>query len=99
MSKKIKDLAVRVSTYKDKNGQDKGKYQNVGCILQMDDGKKTMLLNRWFNPAGIPFAPGRENSDVVLISMFDIKKDGESGDEATPAAPCGGKDLDDDIPF
>ena len=97
MSKKIKDLAVRVSTYKDRNGQEKGKYQNVGCILQMDDGKKTMLLNRWFNPAGVPFAPGRENSDVVLVSMFDIKKDGES--EAAAPVKSSGKDPDDDIPF
>ena len=40
----------------------------------LDDGGSVILLNRSFNPAGVPFKDG---SDVVMISMFDPKdKDG-----------------------
>lgn len=97
--KKIKDLAVKIGSYTDRStGKEKGRYQNIGSVLQNEDGSKMMLLNRWFNPAGVPFAPGRENSDVVLVSMFDIKKDGEGGGKEGYVAPAN-NDPDDSIPF
>ena len=96
MPKKIKDLAVKTGSYTDRNGQEKGRYENVGSILQMDDGSKMLLLRRSFNPAGVPF---KEGSDQIIISMFDPKErdGGNSGPKSTPATAA--VDFADDIPF
>lgn len=100
MPKKIKDLAVKTGSYTDRQGVEKGRWQNVGSVLQLDDGGKVILLNRHFNPAGVPFKDG---SDVVMISMFDPKdKDGNpiAADGAKKKAPVATSDgPDDDIPF
>jgi hypothetical protein len=52
MAKKY-DLVVKVGSYVDRSGEEKNRYQNVGVVL---DGKygPYILLNRWFNPAGVP---------------------------------------------
>lgn len=99
MPQKIKDLAVKTGSYTDRSGQTKGRYENVGSILQMDDGSKMMLLKRSFNPAGCPF---KEGSDQIIISMFDPKdRDGGAhGHQAAPtAAASPDVDFDSDIPF
>mgnify|MGYP000894787971 CR=1 FL=1 len=101
MPRKIKDLAVKTGSYTDRNGETKNRYENVGSILQMDDGSKMMLLKRSFNPAGVPF---REGSDQIVISLFDPKeKDGSGGfvpANPAPAAPASpAVDFDSDIPF
>jgi len=70
MQKKY-DLAVRVGSYVDSQGNDKSKWQNVGVIMEKDDGGQFILLNRTFNPAGVPNPDGKES---VLISMFEPKQ-------------------------
>ncbi len=99
MPKKIKDLAVKTGSYTDRNGETKGRYENVGSILQMDDGSKMMLLKRSFNPAGVPFKDG---SDQIIISMFD-PKDKDGGSSAPQSAPATAArpavDYDESIPF
>ena len=59
--KKVKDLAVKVA---EKN------WINIGCIMEKDDGGKFMIMNRTFNPAGVP---NPENRDTLIVSMFDVK--------------------------
>ena len=68
--KKLYDLAVKVGSYTDSNGEDKGRYINAGSIMEKDDGGKFILLNRTFNPAGVP---NPDNKDSVIISMFSPK--------------------------
>lgn len=70
-AQKIKDLAVKVGSYTDGQGQEKGRYQNVGSLMRSDDGNEFIVLNRWFNPAGVP---NPENRDSVLISCFEPKQ-------------------------
>ena len=64
--KKVKDLAVKVA---DKN------WVNIGCIMEKDDGGKFMIMNRTFNPAGVP---NPENRDTLIVSMFDVRPKDES---------------------
>ena len=66
MTKKVKDLAVRVG---EKN------WVNIGCIMEKDDGGKFRIMNRTFNPAGVP---NPENRDTLIVSMFDVKPKDES---------------------
>lgn len=72
--KKVKDLAVRVG---EKN------WVNIGCIMEKDDGGKFMIMNRTFNPAGVP---NPENRDTLIVSMFDVKpKDESAADKVSDA--------------
>lgn len=89
--KKIKDLAVKVGTY-EKDGQTKNRYMNIGAILEKDDGGKFMLLDRTFNPAGVPNQDGK---NTIIVSMFDV--DGAKKQDSSPQKTS--QTMDDDIPF
>ncbi len=64
--KKRFTLSVRVGEYQ-KDGQTKGRYQNVGAIMESDNGQ-FILLDKTFNPAGI-----QDGKNSVLIHMFEPK--------------------------
>ena len=67
---KLYDLCVATRTYKS-NGQDKTNWENVGALLQTDDGKKFIMLKAHFNPAAIQ---RKEGSESIVISMFKPKQ-------------------------
>ena len=64
-TKKVADLAVKLGTY-EKDGQTKGRYQNIGAVMDGDNGQY-ILLDRHFNPAGVP---NPDNKNSVLVSVF-----------------------------
>src|SRR4030066_1563551 len=74
-AKKIYDLAVATRRYTDRDGKEKSSYENVGSVLEMDDGGRMILLKGSFSPAGVPFKDG---SDQVIISMFVPKEKEQS---------------------
>ena len=78
--KKIKDLTVKVGTYQ-KDGQEKNRYLNIGSMMEDDNGGTFILMNRTFNPAGVP---NPENRESVLVSMFDVKSRGNSPGDDVP---------------
>ena len=78
-AKKIKDLCVVTRKYTDREGKEKSNYLNIGAIIQKDDGGKFMILNRHFNPAGIP---NPENKDTLIVSMFDVKDKNDNGQQS-----------------
>ena len=88
--KKLYDLAVKTGSYTNKAGEEKGNWENVGTIMQKDDGNKMILLKRTFNPAGVP---NPDNRDSVILSMFapkakedvrtDVQTDNPFGDDST----------------
>lgn len=84
--KKLYDLAVKTGTH-EKDGETKNRYENVGSIMEKDDGGRFILLNRTFNPAGVPNPDNRSN---VILSMFK----NEPKKESTPPPVS-----DDDVPF
>jgi len=77
-ARKTHNLAVKVGSYQ-KDGQEKGRYVNVGALMQGDDGGQFILMERTFNPAGCPNPGGQES---VLISAFPV--DNQSGQQAQP---------------
>jgi hypothetical protein len=71
MSAKVRhELCAIVGTYRDAQGNEKKKWQKVGIEMETDQGGRFILLDRWFNPAGIPDPEGRGN---VMLSLFDPK--------------------------
>jgi len=108
-AQKIKDLAVKVSEYTDKTGAKKGRWQNVGAVMQGDDGSKFIMLAKWFNPAGVQDLSGK-GGESLLLSMFDPKDDNKQDQPRStgqePARTTGQEKqkslddgADDDIPF
>ena len=100
-AKKIRDLAVKTGSYTDRDGNTKGRYKNVGSLMESDDGSKFILLDTTFNPAGVP---NPDNRDNVLISIFEMKdNDGGQRQQSAPVrqapAPQQPNIADDDIPF
>lgn len=100
-SRKIKDVAVKVGEYDDRQtGQKKNRYENVGSVFKSDDGSTFMLMKRTFNPAGVP-ADGR---DQILLSFFDLRdqnggQSGGSGGGQSQGGGAGAGQMDDEIPF
>lgn len=104
-TKVLKELAVAVGSYEDRSsGQTKNRYQNVGVLMEStnDRGEANtfLMLDRSFNPAGVPFKPG---SDKILISMFDPRpRDGQqqsSGRSEEPRSEQRDDLNDSEIPF
>jgi hypothetical protein len=91
MTKKIQDLCVVVSSYTDQSGAKKNRYENVGHVLQIDDGSM-ILLKRTFNPAGVPNPDGR---DTVILSRFDVEDSSSAPAPAIQQQP----QFTDDNPF
>ena len=69
---KIGNLKCKVGTY-EKDGQTKGKYVDVGVLMQGQDGGMFVLLNTTFNPAGVP---NPDNKESVLVSVFEDNQQG-----------------------
>lgn len=108
---KIYDLAVKTGSYTDRqSGETKNRYENIGAVMQSDDGSKFMMLKRTFSPAGVPHKDG---SDAILVSLF-APKDRDGAPRAAPTVGGAGQqrrphtpppqdsfrdDPIDDIPF
>ena len=96
MGKKF-DLVVKVGEYTDGQGQTKGRFKNVGVMMDGDKGPY-ILLDRTFNPAGVGGNEGRES---IIVSLYE-PKDG-AGQQQAPAAKSGGykfRDIEgDSVPF
>lgn len=78
MAKKTHDLVVKVGSYT-KDGETKGRYKNVGLMMENDEGKQFLMIDPTFNFAGLQRQDGK---DMVIVSMFEPKeKQAASGSE------------------
>jgi hypothetical protein len=87
----LKDLVAVVGTYKDRDGNDKKQYRNIGKLLRNENGD-FLVMDRTFSPAGMPGSDSQ-----VFLSLFDPKpRDGQRNNQSPQ--PQGG-DIDDEVPF
>lgn len=90
------DVVAKSGEYIGKDGTTKSRWLNVGSIMENDNGMY-MIMNRTFNPAGLP---NPENKESCFLSLFPAK---ESQNRAPQAEPQGGgltaDDLNDEVPF
>ena len=88
MAKKY-DVVAKIGEYQSQ-GETKNRYLNVGAIMSGEHGPY-LLLNKTFNPAGVP---GDPNKDSILLSLFEPR------DRQDNPAPAASKMVDDGrIPF
>lgn len=111
MAKKMRELVVKVGEYQDRNtGETKARWKNVGALMKNDeDDSLFIMLDKTFNPAGVPDDNGRAS---LLISCFKVKDDNRgSGQQGGPdqgggsgggyqnPPDGGGHGMADEIPF
>ena len=65
---KVYDAVVKTGEYQDSQGQTKSRYENVGSVMQGDNGQ-FLILKRTFNPAGVS---NPENKDSVIVSFYEV---------------------------
>lgn len=100
MAQKLYDLAVKTGEYV-KNGETKNRYENIGAVMQNDNGK-FIMLKRTFNPAGV-----NSDRDNILVSMFEPRQNNQQsqgqqdGYQSPGGYGAGGSAMDDsgEIPF
>ena len=112
MNRKKYDIVAKTGSYQNAQGETKNRYQNVGAVIQGDNGPYLMLA-KWFNPAGVPDDRGGES---VLLSLFEPRDPNQQGQAAQSAAApaqaqrsapaakpaaqgAAGSNFDDEIPF
>ena len=109
MAHKTHDIVAKVGEYTDRQGNTKARYENVGALMQGDNGP-FIMMKRTFNLAGLP-QDGRDNA---LLSCFEPRDDQQGNNNGTrqqsarqasydaqrpSGAPAGGADFTDEIPF
>jgi len=87
-TKKKYDICATVGTY-EKDGRTANKYQNVGVVLQGDDGNEFILLDRTFNPAGVDSKHGESK---ILLSLF-APRDSLQSVQPAPRQANGSQDI------
>lgn len=66
-STKLYDIVVKTSEYPDGQGGMKGRFENIGSMMQGDNGQ-FLILKRTFNIAGVPNPDGK---DSIIASLFE----------------------------
>lgn len=67
MANRKYDMVVKIGEYQ-KDGQTKGRYRNIGSILEGEDGKMFVLIDPHFN-----FAAIKRERDMVLVGLYEPK--------------------------
>lgn len=104
MSKKY-DLVVKTGEYTDRDGNTKARFKNVGIVMEGQNGPY-ILLDRTFNPAGVP---GQDNRESIIVSMYEPRDEGgqrqpsqaqqKHSQQKADGYQTAKDDLGDDIPF
>jgi hypothetical protein len=97
MVKRLNDLVVKVGEYTNKNGEKKADYRNIGAELQGDDGSTYLLIDRWFNPAGVPNLNGKADSSIAVWKFPPREKMANPNAPGAVASPASAPN--DDNPF
>jgi hypothetical protein len=90
MATKKYDAAVKTGSYTDATGAQKGRYTNIGIVMQGDNGE-FLLLDPSISLGGVlalqnveAVKAGKQPSDRVMVSLFEPKQQGQGGYNAMP---------------
>ena len=76
------DIAVKTGSYQDRaTGQNKNRYQNIGSVMQGDNGP-FILLDPLVNLAAVPREDGK---DRVICSLFEPRDPNAAPAASAPA--------------
>jgi hypothetical protein len=89
------DIAVKTGSYQDSQGQTKNRYQNIGTMMQGDNGPY-LLLDPLINLAAVPREQGK---DRVICSLLEPRDNAQQAPAPRQAPQRQQPAMDDDIPF
>jgi hypothetical protein len=100
-----KRIMAKIDTYQ-KDGQEKGKYVEIGVILSNDNGEYA-LINPDVNLAGVLIKQrvnlqSKGKGDMVMCSIFDNDRQQQGGGQQNSQQNNGGSnftDFDNDVGF
>ena len=96
----MKRLAAKIEEYQ-KDGQTKGKYVDIGVLMENSNGEYIML-NPTVDLAGVLIKQRLLNPDKasgsVICSVFDNSNQQQQQSHTPPSSPQSNEDFD-DIPF
>lgn len=78
MNNKLYNICASTGKYTDHNGNNKNRYINVGSLFKGKYGI-FIVLNAYFNPAGIP---RKDGSDSIILSLFRPKDNSSNNSQA-----------------
>jgi len=88
-AKKIRDIVAKTGSYIDNNGNHKGRYVNAGSLLYNEEEKSFfIILNRTFNPAGVPHTD-KGQPDTVMLSCFKVDRNNNQSNTGTTSSTTG----------
>lgn len=94
-TRRLYDLAVKTGSYQDNQGNNKNRYQNIGTLMEGDNGK-FILLDPLINLAAVPREQGK---DRIMVSMFDPREQNAPSSANTHSQNRANSAPADDIPF
>lgn len=97
--KKKYDAVVKTGSYTDHTGATKGRYENVGIVMENDKGELSLLLKATFNPAGIQREAGRDNIYVNFYTPKESRQTTAHDTAKQDGYQPGSAALDDEVPF
>lgn len=77
---KLYDAVVKTGEYQNGQGETKSRYENIGTVMQGDNGK-FLILKRTFNTAGVP---NPDNKDSVIVSFFEPQQSNNQSQNNAP---------------
>jgi hypothetical protein len=84
------DVAVKTGSYTAQDGSQKGRYTNIGVMMQGDNGD-FLLLDPSISLGGVlalqnvdAVKSGKQPSDRVMVSLFEPKQQVQGGYNAMP---------------
>ena len=89
------DIVAKNGEYIGKDGTTKTRWLNVGSVMENDKGDY-IIMNRTFNPAGLP---NPENKESCFLSLFPSKESQNRAPQKQSEPDYGVDELDDEIPF
>lgn len=92
MSKRMYDIVVKTGEKPD----GKAIWKTVGVMMEGDKGP-FLLLDRTFNPAGVP--PKTPTDSSIFCSLFEPSNEKAAAAPAKKAYVKPAKGFDDDIPY
>ena len=77
--RKVYDAGVKVGEYQDRDGNTKGRWENIGAVFTNEKGESFMTIKKTFNPAGVP-----SNGDGIIISFFKPRSNNNNSQPPQP---------------
>lgn len=89
----VKELKVKTGEYTNRDGESKGRYLQIGVIMDGGD-RQFMLLEKTFNPAGVEGKDGK-----IVVSMFDPQPKEKRQGYIDDSGKVQTQPIDDEIPW